>query len=143
MTTLRRAVVLIVATLCSACDKSPTSPTSTSTTTTTATTQVFEVTVPPGGASFYSISLSQATQVSVTLASVQRSTKVTPLTTTLLLGIGIPAGEGCAVSESVAVAPTLTTQLTSSRSAGIFCVNVADAGTLTTPVLAVVRVTHP
>ena len=46
------------------------------------------------------------------LASIVRQAQFTPLAIHLRVGVGIPSGEGCSVTESVDVLPSLTPQLT-------------------------------
>lgn len=61
----------------------------------------------------------------------------------LSLGIGTPSGFGCAATSTVDTTPGLTAQLISASSpAGIYCVNVSDAGGLTGDVTFVIRIVH-
>jgi hypothetical protein len=123
---------------CGGSDGTPSSPT-----TAGPTTESFELQVPPGGAAFYSFTMSAAGTVTIDLQAVQASLEPPPIDTALTVGVGVPSGEGCAVTESMDVTPALTSQFSTSRGAGIFCVDVADPGTLTQPVLAQLRFTHP
>lgn len=126
-----------------ACGSSPTSPSSTTSTTTSTTTSYnFEATLAPGETTFYSFKVTTAGAVTVTLASIVRPSQFSPVPVHMRVGLGIPAGEGCAVTESVDVTPALTAQISTTREAGIFCVSVADIGELTGTVITSVRYTH-
>jgi hypothetical protein len=153
-------VALTVAVTVACNTTTPTSPTTTTATTTTATTTTtaattatptpvdgftpitFDLTVPPGGVSFYSFTISTAGAAIVDLASVQTTARGPATPTVLRLGVGVPRGEGCAVTQSVDVGPALTSQLKALLPVGIFCISVADTGALTAPVLATVRFIH-
>ena len=76
------------------------------------------------------------------LASIVRQAQFTPLAIHLRVGVGIPSGEGCSVTESVDVLPSLTPQLATTLPAGIHCVSVEDVGEVTGTVVASVRFTH-
>ncbi len=127
-----------------ACDESPTSPSSTDTTTTIATTTSnFEGTLTPGAASFYSFTVTNAGTVTVTLGSLAYTTGPAALAVPVRIGVGIPAGQGCAVAQAADVTPLLVPQLSAPVSTGINCVNVADIGRLSGPATFSVRFTHP
>jgi hypothetical protein len=66
-----------------------------------------------------------------------------PVSSVLGLGTGIPAGTGCAVSESVETSGTLQVQHTRVFPPGIYCVSVWDLGQLTSDVNFALRFTHP
>jgi hypothetical protein len=125
--------------LCVACGDSPTSPTST----TTPTTENFELTVPPQQDRFYSFNLSQAGDVKVGLMSVTLVPSPAASSAVLRVGIGVPAAEGCAVTNTVDVASGLTPQLTVNVTTGIHCIDVADPGTLPSAALVSIRYSHP
>jgi hypothetical protein len=58
------------------------------------------------------------------------------------IGVGTPAGTGCAVTESVDTPPGLTPQFTTTLATGIHCVNITDIGTLPAAVIFSIRFTH-
>jgi hypothetical protein len=58
------------------------------------------------------------------------------------LGLGIPAGIGCGLTQSVTVPPALTPQIGVTLAPGIFCVSIQDVGTLTSPVNFAIRIVH-
>lgn len=131
------AAVLLVA----GCGNNSSTPT-TATTTSTESTEFYTGALDPRGSGFYSFTVTQGGSVRVTLTNLSTS-RFAPLSNTLELGIGIPSGEGCAVSESVTAAPALNAHLVSTRSAGIHCVEVRDRGTLTSQMSFIIRIAHP
>ena len=135
------ALTLIMALATAACgDDSPTSPSSSTATTSTVT---FAGTLATGGARFYSFTNTAAGPVTALLASVAATDTRLPLTVPLELGIGVPAGTGCATTTTQVVSPGLVSQMTVSLAAGTFCLRVADAGELPAPAAFAVRFTHP
>jgi hypothetical protein len=144
--TARLVVVAFLAALTVACgdDDSPTSPTDTTAATTPATTTVtYAGTIGVGGSRFYSFTNAAAGAVSAFLGSVTATDSRLPLAMPLELGIGVPAGTGCATTMAQIVTPGLASQMSVSLAAGVFCVRVADAGELRAPVTFAVRFTHP
>lgn len=122
-------------------DATPTSPT---TTATGPVTELFAVTLPARGSSFYSYAVSSpGGTVSVTLASVTMGSDRVASANELILGIGTPSGESCAITQTTNATPALAPQLTLNQSAGTYCVHIADAGTLTGPANVAVRIVHP
>jgi len=125
-------------------DDAPTSPSSSSSSTTTSTSTVtFAGTLSVGGVRFYSFTNLASGSVTALLASVAGADTRLPLAVPLELGIGIPAGTGCATSTIQLVSAGLTSQMTLTLAAGTFCLRVADAGELRGPVSFAVRFTHP
>ena len=127
------------------CSKSSTAPSTTTTTTATATasTEFYTGVLSPKGSSFYSFTVTTAGAVSVTLASTTTAKVGPAVAARLSVGLGIPAGFGCAASSSVNTTPGLTAQLSSASSAtGIYCVNVSDPGGLSGDVNFVIRIIH-
>ena len=141
----RLSTIVLAAALAAACgnnSSTATSPTTTTTTPTT-TTVTFAGTLDVGGSRFYSFSNNAAGSVTAFLASVTASGSPLPLAIPLELGIGVPAGTGCATTMTQVVTPELVTELTDSLAAGVFCLRVADAGALKAPVTFAVRFSHP
>ena len=145
----KRLLPLLLCALTAACDNTISGPSGTSSSGTTATTTIapstesFEATLVPGGSTFYSFSVATAGSVAVTLASVVQVGRPAAVTTPMRIGLGTPAGEGCAVSDSVNASAALTPQLVVALTADIHCVSLADAGQLTAPAIVSVRFTHP
>ena len=139
-------LLLSVALLTGACGSdSATAPSSTTSTTSTPGTgnyDGFEVTLGEGGSSFFSFNVTTAGAAGVMLASVVHEGQFTPLPIHLRIGIGVPAGEGCSITEAVDVLPSLTPQLMTTLPAGIHCVSVDDIGEVTGTVIAAIRFTH-
>jgi hypothetical protein len=128
--------------LLSGCSEKMTTPTSPSTDTTLRTGH-FSGSLVAGGSRFYSLTVAQAGTISAMLASVTSPPRGVALETSLGLGIGRPAGTGCALSTSTITGSALTTQLQESAIAGVYCVSVYDVGHLTGGVDFVVRFSYP
>lgn len=109
----------------------------------TTTTEVYAGTLAPGRSGFYSFRVSNPGIVNVTLASLTSSASGNPVSAAMRIGLGIPAGDGCDVTTSVTTAPGLRAQLTSQAAANIYCVELADPGSLGLPVAFGVRIVHP
>jgi hypothetical protein len=116
--------------------------TSPSSSSSTPTTEFYAGSLAPLDSGFYSFSVATAGNVSVSLASVTADNGA-PLAIPLSVGLGTPAGPGCAVASAVEIAPALTAQITESSPAGIRCVEIHDSGILTATVNCVVRIVHP
>ena len=97
-----------------------------------------------GGSAFYSFTVSTASNVSITLASV--TTAATPGSSTgvtLGLGFGTPLATDCNVTSQVSTPAGLAAQLTASnQSPAIYCVRVFDVGNLKVPINFAVRIVH-
>jgi DNA-binding transcriptional regulator LsrR (DeoR family) len=66
-----------------------------------------------------------------------------PSTNALEIGIGSPAGTGCAVTLSANVSAALSPQLRHDAAVGTYCVRVADTDGLPVPMAFTIRVIHP
>ena len=118
-------------------------PSSTTTTTIVSTqAEAFTGSLDRQGSSFYSFNVTTAGNVGVTLASLTTGTPGPAVGTVMGIGIGVPSGTDCAVTDSLNVAPALTVQLTVSKAVGTYCVRVFDIGNLTGPVNFGVRIVH-
>jgi hypothetical protein len=105
-------------------------------------TDYFTGTLTPGGSAFYSFSVTNAGTVEVTLASTTTAKVGPAITLPLRLGIGIPFAEGCSTVRTVDTSPGLSAQILNASGAGVFCINVADIGSLSGSVLFAVRIVH-
>jgi hypothetical protein len=139
--TIARILPLVLALLAAGCDKTSTEPSPTSTTP-TAITESFEATLSRGDSMFYSFTVGTAGTVSVTLASVVQQGRAAALATPLRIGLGTPEGEGCTVTASVEAGPALTAQLSTTMTAGIHCIYLADIGQVSGTVIAALRFSH-
>jgi hypothetical protein len=140
---MSRAIVCAVAlaaTLSAACGDDTTSPTPT---TPTIATETYTGTMTTGGSGFYSFSVTTPGTAMVTFGSLTNASTGRPLDVAMVIGIGIPAGEGCNVTSSVTALPALTTQLSGNVTTGIYCVQFSDVGNLTVPAIFGVRIVHP
>ncbi len=142
---MMRQILTILATalLCAACggdsSTSPSTPT-----TLTRTTEYFRANLEVQGSQFYSFTVSASGTTDVTLLSLRPAGAPTPaLTTAVGLGVGTPAGTGCALTVAATVQPALSTQLSSTTTPTIYCVNIADIGNLQDTVNFTVRIVHP
>jgi hypothetical protein len=139
---LLRVLIAAAGVVCAACSNEPVTPTSPSTPAAAvdATTRLFTGTLGPGGSAFYSFSVPQASGVFLTLASATPVNARGAAPIALDLGLGVPRGTGCALTAAVVVEADLAAQIREWRPAGVHCVAVADAGTLSGEVAFAVRI---
>jgi len=142
MTATRLAGIVVCALVAVACGEDAVE-TATSPETVTFSTAHFSNVIGPGGRRFYSFTLDTSGPVTVTLASVTRAETGAPLTIPLRVGVGRPQGTECPPASVVTVPAALHSQFTHLAGEGIYCVDVADPGTVTGPVRFAVRFTHP
>lgn len=116
--------------------ETPTSPTETG-----PTAVLFAGTLQPRTSRFYSYTITTAGAVSALLASVESNGA--PVTNALEIGLGSPAGTGCAVAMSANVSPALIPQLRHDAAAGTYCVRIADADGAPAALTFTIRVIHP
>ena len=100
-------------------------------------------TLDAGAARFYSFTNNASGSVTAFLASVTSVESKQPVALPLEIGIGIPAGTGCATTTTQLVTPGLVAQVSASLAAGVYCVRVADAGEIKAPITFAVRFVHP
>ncbi len=105
-------------------------------------TDTFAGTLQVKGNNFYSFVVAQAGPVGLTLAAVQTPGGAA-LTTPLGIGVGIPAGTGCARSTSQTTAPGLASQVSVTLNPGTYCAAVFDTGNVTSAVNFAMRIRHP
>jgi hypothetical protein len=108
----------------------------------TLTTESFTGTLTVNGQRFYAFNAPSASAVSVLLGSLRTAETPALSSTAVGLGVGVPAGTGCAVTNSVVTTPALTSQFQASVDSGIHCVAIFDTGALTEPVSFAIRFTH-
>jgi hypothetical protein len=138
---LRGIVCLGLVLLGVACSDDLETPTSATATATGPVTILFSGTLQPRTTRFYSYTLTTSGTVSVLLASVERNG--VPTANPLEIGIGSPAGTGCAVTMSANVSASLIPQLRHDAAAGTYCVRVTDTEGLSAPTTFTIRVIHP
>jgi hypothetical protein len=145
---LLAATVLVLTAACSEPEFSlPTSTTvsdstSTTATDTTATPLTFSGTLEVRGHRFYSFTVPSTRTVRLTLEQLQ--TGAGPASTaTLTLGLGIPSGTGCALLREIGAAASEEPQIDEALTAGIYCTQLADPGSLTEAVLFSIRIDFP
>jgi len=135
----RLLLALCLAATCAGCgDDTPTSPTSAL----TLTTESFTGTLTVNGQRFYAFNAPSGSAVSVLLANLRTADTPALPSTAVGLGVGIPAGTGCAVANSVVTTPALTSQFQASVDSGIHCVAIFDTGALTEAVSFAIRFSH-
>lgn len=136
----KRIVVaaLVLGTIACGDDPVPTTPTDTS-----GQVEVFTGSLAPRGVGFYSFQTTSSANASFTLASLTSVATGRALGTSVQLGIGIPAGEGCSIANATSASPGLIAQLTHSVAPGTYCVQVSDIGNLTAPANFAVRIRRP
>lgn len=101
----------------------------------------FKGVVPVEGSTFYSFTVTKFGTVNLKLSAVGGA--FVPKTVTLGFGIGVPSGEGCAATTSVATTAASTPQLTGNYPAGIYCAVVHDLGNLFAPANVTVYIEFP
>ena len=105
------------------------------------TTILFSGTLQPRTSRFYSYTITTAGSVSALLASGERNG--VPVPNSLEIGIGSPAGTGCAVTLSAKVSAALIPQIRQDAAVGTYCVRVADTDGLPAPMTFTIRMVHP
>ena len=136
---IMRCLACSIGIAAAACGENVATPTSA--TTIEPVTILFSGTLQPRSSRFYSYSLTTAGTVSAMLASLERNG--VPVTNALELGLGIPAGTGCAVSMAASTTTALIPQLRQDTSIGTYCVRIADLDGLPAAMNFTIRVIHP
>ena len=101
----------------------------------------FVGTLPVGGTRFYSFTVPQDGNVSLTLLSLVENGE--PSTNTVNIGIGVPQGTGCTLLDSRTTAAGATPQFTNFYQAAVYCARVADVGTLTAAATFALNIAYP
>ena len=135
-----RISAILVAIAAAGCGKDPVT-TPTSATTTTATTTLFAGTLQPRATRFYSYTLTTAGTVTAMLASLEQAGAPKP--NAVELGLGIPAGTGCAVESPSSTTTSLVPQIKQDAGIGTYCVRISDTIGLPAPMDFTIRVIHP
>jgi hypothetical protein len=131
-------VLLFAVTACG--DDTPTTPSGPATATIVQ--ELFTGALASGQTDFYSFSVTFNGTVSVMLATTTNDAGA-PLARQLRMGLGIPAGTGCAVTTMIGVTAALASQITMTLAPGVYCVNVIDSGATSGSVNFNIRITHP
>jgi hypothetical protein len=126
----------------SATDTDSTSTTTTTTTTSSTDPQTFSGTLPVRGQRFYSFTVPSTRTVRVTLEQLQNEAGAASRDT-VVLGLGIPSGTGCAMLREVAAGSSDVPHFDESLTAGVYCTQLTDPGTLTEAVAFSVRIEFP
>jgi hypothetical protein len=135
-----RISAILIAIAAAGCG-SDTATTPTSPTTATVTTILFAGTLQPKATRFYSYTVTAAGTVTAMLASLEQAGA--PKSNALELGLGIPAGTGCAVESPSSTTTSLVPQIKQDAVIGTYCVRVADTIGLPAPMNFTIRVIHP
>ena len=137
------ATAVILAAACSEPQFSlPTAPSESDSTTTTTTVtvlatdpQTFSGTLAVRGQRFYSFTVpSTRTAVRITLEQLQDEAG-TASTATVVLGLGVPSGTGCAMLREVAAGASDAPQIDEPLTTGVYCTQLTDPGSLTGAVM--------
>ena len=104
-------------------------------------TETFQGTLGVQGSSFYSFLIGNPDPVSVTLASLTKSSGAA-VTTPVKLGFGVPSGETCAPTTSLTTASGLQAQVLQVASQGTYCVIISDAGGMTEALNFAIKIKH-
>lgn len=104
-------------------------------------TNIFSGTLAVQGSSVYSLVVSQASNVSLTMASLTAGSVGAPVSATVGLALGTPGESGgCPRTIDRRVIPALSAQIRTERTATTHCVEIYDVGNLTTEVNFAVRI---
>ena len=144
MTALKRLAIASLLLACTACggSNSPAATTEPSVIVGPQT-ALFEGTLDPGGAAFYSYTVQQTGNTSVMLASVSTSTAPSATSTVALgMAFGTPLGTDCSITNPLTASAALTSPMVTSQTPGIYCVRVYDIGNLRSKVNFAVRIVH-
>ena len=136
------ALLCAVPVTAAACGNGSTA-TAPSSTTPTIKTERFDAILLPRTSAFFSFQVGGTGSVSINLASLSALARPGAVPAVMEIGYGVPAGEGCSIQNSVQTTPGLTSQLTGTLAAGIYCANIADIGNLIDSVNFSMRITHP
>jgi hypothetical protein len=104
-------------------------------------TETFQGTLNVQGSAFFSFIVGNPDPVSVTLASLTKSSG-SAVSTPVKLGFGVPAGETCAPTTSLTTSSGLQAQVLQVASQGTYCVIVSDAGGLTEALNFAIKIKH-
>jgi len=105
------------------------------------TTILFSGTLQPRATRFYSYTLTTPGTVTAMLASLEQAGAPKP--NALELGLGIPAGTGCAVESPSNTTTSLVPQIRIDAAIGTYCVRISDTDGLPAPMAFTIRVIHP
>jgi hypothetical protein len=119
-------------------DSTPTAPT----TPVVTTTEIFTGRLDVGTTAFHAFTTAASSDAVATLASLTDEAGQI-LLTPVSVGFGQPLDGVCSVTSSVLARPSLAGHLTTTVTAGTYCVNVVDTGSLTVPAKYTIRVVHP
>jgi hypothetical protein len=137
--------LLLVVSTASCSKETATSPSSTdSSSPSSPVTERFDGIIDLRDSAFYAFTVNQnGGTVSIDFASLSPLNRPGLLSVTMEIGYGVPAGEGCDLRRVMQVAPALTSQLTETLTAGIYCVSIVDIGAMTEAANFAIRISHP
>jgi len=143
----RAAAVAALAVICAGCDVTTPSTSTTVTPTvacpeTTPTSVLVTGTIGIGETSFYSFSPTCSTSVRVLLGSLTPAGSNTPSATPIGIGLGVPLGTGCGLTNSMVASTALTAQLVSPVAPGTYCIAVYDTGNVKAPLDYALRLVY-
>ena len=141
MTTRRRVCAIALMAVASACGDDSLD-TGISPTAVTFSSAQFSNVIGPGERRSYAFTLTTRGPVTVTLASVTSADTGAPLPISLRVAVGRPQETECPPATAATVPAALQSQLTHLASDGVYCIDVADPGSVAVPVRFAVRFTH-
>ena len=105
------------------------------------TTSIFAGTLPLQGSSVYSLVVAQASNVTITLASLASGPVGTPASVAVGLALGTPGESGdCPRTIDRRITPALVAQIRTERTAGTHCLEIYDVGALTVDMNFAIRI---
>jgi hypothetical protein len=135
-------ILALAAGLTAGCGNS-TSTTPSDTTSSSVVIDVYAGPIDPGGTTRYIVTLAADSTLQVMLAGEQLSDPTRTVSVPLQIDISDWDGSYCTPLDTNVTAPRLTAQLQRWLTAGSYCVQVSDPGTLAETVGAVVRISYP
>jgi hypothetical protein len=104
-------------------------------------TETFQGSLSAQGSAFYSFVVGNPDPISITLASLTKSSGAA-VTTSVRLGFGVPAGETCAPTTTVTTTSGLQAQVLQVITPGTYCVIISDNGALTEALTFAIKIKH-
>jgi hypothetical protein len=107
----------------------------------TMTVETFSGTLPLTGFRFFSFAVPHAGATTLILLSLTENGA--PSTATVQIGLGVPRGTDCALTDAAMVNPNVTGQVASLYQPSIYCARIGDTGNLKAPANFSINIIHP
>jgi hypothetical protein len=104
-------------------------------------TETFQGTLDVQGSAFFSFTVGNPDPVSVTFASLTKSSGLA-VATSVRLGFGQPSGETCVTTTASTTPSSLQAQILQVATPGVYCVIISDTGALTESLNFAIKIKH-